>query len=340
MDEIVINSPVDMHVHLRQGSRLKQVAPLSAATWSAVLAMPNTEPVIDTSERAAAYRYEALAAAGDPSARYFAVNFDVYSTLYFRPDYTREFLRDAKPHILSVKFYPKNLTTNSRHGCSPHHPGVPAVLAAMEELGIPLNVHAEAEGYYHDREQLFAAHIYRWALDFPNLKIVLEHLSDAASLPLLSYPNVYATLTPQHLLTTGNDWFGPPFNPHLYCMPCVKRPEDRAALMEAATTTYPWKVMAGTDSAPHGKSDKHNCGCAGVFSAPIALQLYTKAFADFGRLDRLQGFLSENARRIYGIKPPPKRVRLVRAPYVIPDSYGDVVPMWAGKTIDWSIADL
>jgi dihydroorotase len=213
------------------------------------------------------------------------------------------------------------------------------VLAILEELGIPLNVHPEAPGYYHDRERLFGRHALAWAMMFPRLKIILEHLSDRVSLRLLDLPNVFATMTPQHLLTTGDDWFGPPFDPHLYCMPCVKREEDRHALLAACTTgPHRGKIMAGTDSAPHEMPRKVDCGCAGVFTAPIALQLYAQAFASYGMLDCLQAFLSDNARRIYGITPPARTVRLVREPFTIPDRYGDVVPMWAGRTIEWSIA--
>lgn len=334
IDAITIESPVDMHAHLRQGEMLRQVVPLTTTTWAAVLAMPNTDPIIDSRDRVLDYR-EAVRDAACPMGH---PDFEVYPSLYFQAHYTRDFLALVQPYILSVKFYPRGLTTNSAHGCDPGDPRVYDVLAIMEELGIPLSVHPEAPGYYHDREQLFGKYARDWSRRFPGLTIILEHLSDRNSLELLEHPNVHATVTPHHLLTTGDDWFGPPFDPHLYCMPCVKRPEDQHSLLAACGGPHRAKIMAGTDSAPHTRDRKVQCGCAGVFSAPIALQLYAQAFDAHGMADFLQDFLSGNARRIHGITPPARTVTLVREPFTIPDRYGDVVPMWAGRTIDWSIS--
>ncbi|HEY1066444.1 MAG TPA: dihydroorotase [Pirellulales bacterium] len=338
MDKIVVDAPLDMHVHLRQDALLRVVTQLTYPTWAGVMAMPNTNPPITTVEQLAQYRAEILAAVPQGEA------FEPYLTLYFQTSYTRDFLALAKPHILSIKFYPRNLTTNSHHGCDPGDPAVYDVMAAMEELGIPLSVHPEAEGYYHDREELFGRFVERWVVRFPRLKIILEHLSDRKSIPLLKHPNVFATVTPQHFLTNGNDWFGPPFNPHLYCMPCVKRPEDAQALLQAATnSSLADKFMAGTDSAPHVEDRKVSCGCAGVFTAPIALQLYAQAFDGVGAIEKLPAFLGGNARRIYGVTPPKKKITLVRKPYAIPERYDnggsgqDLIPMWAGRTIDWSV---
>ena len=333
VDEIVIDSPLDMHAHLRQDEMLRLVAPLTSRSWAGVMAMPNLSPIVDSPAAAVAYRAAILEAAKEGSDE----PFEAYTTLYFQTHYTRDFLADAKPHILSIKFYPRGMTTNSSHGCDPADPGVYDVLTSMEELGIPLSVHPEAEGYYHDREELFGKFVRDWVRRFPKLKVILEHLSDRHSVALLDLPNVHATITPQHLMTTGNDWFGPPFNPHLYCMPCVKRPEDRDALLQACFSDHPAKIMAGTDSAPHTEDRKVACGCAGVFSAPIAIQLYAQVFASAGKENMLQAFLSDNARRIYDITPPKRTVRLVREPFAIPSSYGNVIPMWAGGTLEWSI---
>lgn len=332
-DEIVLSQTFDVHTHLRENTEddnmLDYIVALTVPTWAAVLAMPNTNSIIDSPGKAVIYRRAAIGDFGD--------RFDVFPTLYFQTHYTRNFLEEAKPHIVSIKFYPKGLTTNSSHGCCPDDPEVLNVLASMEELDIPLNVHPEAEGYYHDREQLFQKYIRSWAKMFPNLRIVMEHLSDGTSVQLLELPNVYATVTPQHLLTSGNDWFGPPFNRDLYCMPCVKRPSDRLTLLHAAMFNYPEKMMAGTDSAPHTENRKIQCGCAGVFSAPIALQLYTQAFDRLGMSHMLQAFVSDNAKKFYNVTLPNRQTTLIRKPFIIPERYGNVIPMWAGKTIDWSV---
>jgi dihydroorotase len=337
---ILIESPFDAHVHFRQGPLLNRVVPWSAGNhWSGGLAMPNTDPPLTTVEQLLAYR-DAVAEAAAPW------KFRCYHTLYFQETYDRALLEAARPHILAIKFYPRGLTSNSQHGCDPGSLGVYRVLELMEELGISLSVHPEAAGYYHDRERLFGPYARDWARRFPKLQIVLEHLSDAASLPLLDLPNVYATVTPHHLLTTGNDWFGPPFDAHLYGMPCVKRPEDRDALRAACFHRYPDKIMAGTDSAPWVESKKVGCGCAGVFTAPIALALYARAFAEGGALGRLPAFLGGNAWRIYGVELPRRPLRLERGQNVIPDRYRnaapslDLVPMWAGRDIGWRVVEL
>jgi dihydroorotase len=333
-NEILISSPFDAHVHFRQGEMLRHVVPLTVATFSGALVMPNTDPIVATLDQAVRYRREILEAAGSPQEE----RFRAFVTLFFQTSMTLASLHEAAGFITSVKFYPKSMTTNSVHGVDPDDPAILPVLAAMEELDIPLNVHAEAAGYHEDREKKFGRYVRRWVRSFPRLKIVVEHISDRQSLELLSFPNVYATVTPQHLLLTGDDWVGPPLRPHLYCLPAIKRPEDRDDILRACTSWLSRKFMAGTDSAPHIVSRKLECGCAGVFTAPIALQLYAQAFDRVGSLDRLPFFLGGNARRIYGIDLPERTVRLVREPFVVPVVYGDVVPMWAGETLDWSVA--
>jgi dihydroorotase len=267
-------------------------------------------------------------------------DFAAYMTLYFSTRYDTRFLKSVGDEVVAVKFYPKGLTTNSDAGCDPHDRAVPPVLAAMEELGIPLCVHPEAPGYHEDREVLFHGHVERWARRFPALKIVLEHVSDRRTLGLLDLPNVYATVTPHHLALTGDDLIGPPLRPHNYCMPVAKRPEDRAALqvfMACSPDDRFRKVMLGTDSAPHPAWAKESSRCcAGVFNAPVALPVVTRVFEQRGCLHRLQAFVSGNARAVYGIDPPPYRVLLYRSPFKVPDRYGDVVPLMAGETLPWT----
>lgn len=335
MNEITLHSPLDMHVHFRQGDLLRDVVPHSAVTFAGALVMPNTDPPVFTRGHANCYRDEVFRAAGP--------GFWPYMTLYFQPDLGERHLINHFPDILAVKFYPRNLTTNAHHGCDPADPRVDDVLAVLERSGVPLCVHAEAEGYHEDREYLFHTHVARWATSFPGLKIVLEHVSDRRTLDLVrAYRNVHATVTPHHLLITGDDWVGPPLRPHLYCMPVAKRPEDRDALRDAVLywpDIFFRKLMLGTDSAPHPDGNKVSaCGCAGIFTAPVALQLLAPLFAAGSTVERFQAFAGDNARALHGIVPPEKAVTLVRRPFVIPARYGPVVPMWAGRTLDWSVA--
>lgn len=192
-----------------------------------------------------------------------------------------------------------------------------------------------------DREQEFMEIYERLATHFPDLKIVMEHITTEAAVALLDrFENLYATITLHHLLITLDDVAGGLLRPHLFCKPIAKRPEDRSALLEVALNAHP-KVMFGSDSAPHPKDKKEACGCAaGVFTAPIALQALCELFDRHGKLDNLQAFVSDNAQSIYGFCPEFKEVTLVEKPFTVPEKYGDVVPMFAGETIGWSIEDV
>ena len=192
-----------------------------------------------------------------------------------------------------------------------------------------------------DREAEFLAVYDRLARRFPRLTIVMEHITTRQAAAFLDeHPNVFATVTLHHLLITLDDVAGGHLQPHLFCKPIAKRPEDRDALLTAALRAHP-KLMFGSDSAPHPRSAKEAAGCAaGVFTAPVALPLLAELFDRHGALDRLQDFVSGNARRIYGITPPPKRVALERTPWSVPERYGDVVPFGGGQEIGWQVAEV
>jgi dihydroorotase len=211
-------------------------------------------------------------------------------------------------------------------------------LEAMSELGLPLCVHGETDGFVMDREAEFMSIYELIATNFPKLKIIMEHITTAAAVEMLDkYENLYATITVHHLLLTLDDVVGGMMQPHLFCKPIAKRPEDLDALLTVALSAHP-KVMFGSDSAPHPQHKKEACGCAaGVFTAPIALQLLCEIFDQYGKLDNLQSFVSDNAQRIYGICPEFKEVTLENRPFVVPANYGGVVPMYAGETINWAI---
>ena len=330
--QLQLMSPLDMHLHLRQDEMLKTVAPLSSASFSGAIVMPNTVPPITTKEQLLSYKQEILEATKDDT-------FTPFMTLFFKDSYTKEFLSQIRDEITAIKLYPAGITTNSEGGVSTIDVDTLApVLEAMSELNIPLCIHGESDGFVMDREAEFVPVYKALANAFPDLKIIMEHITTKASADaLLEHDNLYATITLHHLYITLDDVAGGLLQPHLFCKPIAKRPEDRDALLNLALNAHP-KVMFGSDSAPHPKSAKEAPGCAaGVFTAPIALPLLAELFESHNKLENLQNFVSTNAQNIYGIKPLEKAVNLVKKSMQIPSNYGSVVPFMAGKKISWSI---
>ncbi len=333
--QIVLNSPLDMHLHLRDGDMLKKVAPFSSYSFAGAIIMPNLVPPITTIEALLEYKQRILSSTCRD-------NFKPLMTLFFKNDYNYEFLKNAKKYISAIKLYPSGITTNSEGGVSSMDIGeLRDTFEVMSELGIPLLVHGETNGFVMDREKEFISIYEQFAINFPKLKIVMEHITTKQSANLLQkYENLYATITVHHLYITLDDVAGGMLNPHLFCKPIAKRPEDRDALLELALSANP-KVMFGSDSAPHPQDKKESCGCAaGVFTAPIALQALAQLFEKHNVLDNLQAFVSDNARAIYEYKPIEKEIVLEKTPFVVPKSYKDVVPMFAGEELSWSIKNV
>lgn len=329
--QIQLDSPLDMHLHLRDGEMLAQVAPLSARDFAGGVIMPNLVPPVTSVEQLEQYRAAILAAVAPHS-------FTPFMTLFFRP-YSEAELSAARPHIIGIKLYPAGVTTNSAAGVQDLRE-IDATLALMERLGIPLLVHGETHDFVLDREAAFLPIYERLARTFPRLTIVMEHITTRAAVGLLdAHPNLFATITLHHLLLTLDDVAGGLLQPHLFCKPIAKRPEDRDALLAVALAAHP-KVMFGSDSAPHPQDAKESAGCAaGVFTAPVALPLLADLFAQHNALERLPGFVSGNAQRIYGIAPPPKRVMLEQNPWTVPARYGSVVPFRAGQELEWQVVE-
>ncbi len=340
--------PLDMHLHLRDGTMLETVAPLSSYSFSGAVIMPNLVPPVRTKEEVVAYRERILAVTGcladeddfglDETE---SDHFEPLMTLFYQ-HYPRDFLEEVRDEIFGIKLYPAGITTNSEGGVSSFDlDAMRPTLEAMAALEIPLLIHGETDGFVMDREAEFMSIYEMLASNFPDLRIVMEHITTRAAVDMLDrYANLYATITLHHLLITLDDVAGGMLKPHLFCKPIAKRPEDREALLQVALEAHP-KVMFGSDSAPHPQSKKEACGCAaGVFTAPIALQVLCELFDRHGRLDNLQAFVSDNAQRIYGLCPEFKEVTLVERPFVVPQRYGDVVPMYAGETIGWSIEEV
>jgi dihydroorotase len=331
MKTISLTMPLDMHVHLRDGDMLKIVAPLTSYTFSGALVMPNLVPPVTTKEMVKEYRHRIVEAMESD-------DFEPYMTLFYQ-HFSREFLESVQDDITAIKIYPSGATTNSEGGVvSFDIEPMRETLEAMSDLGIILSVHGETQGFVMDREAEFMSVYEKLAINFPKLKIIMEHITTREAVEMLDrYSNLYATVTVHHLMITLDDVAGGMLRPHLFCKPIAKRPHDRDALLKVALAAHP-KVMFGSDSAPHPKHTKESCGCgAGVFTAPIALQLLCEIFDEHNALDNLQAFISDNAQRIYGICAEYKEVVLVERDFVVPEMYGEVVPMRAGETLKWSI---
>jgi dihydroorotase len=323
--------PLDMHLHLRDGVMLENVAPLSAYSYSGAIVMPNLVPPVASKEDVKAYRDRIMSAVPNDY-------FEPYMTLFYK-NYDKKFLESVADDITAIKLYPAGITTNSEGGVSSFDiESMRETLETMAELNIPLCVHGESDGFVMDREAEFMSVYELLAQNFPKLKIIMEHITTKEAVTMLDkYENLYATITVHHLLLTLDDVVGGMMMPHHFCKPIAKRPEDLDALLTVALDAHP-KVMFGSDSAPHPQSAKESCGCAaGVFSAPISLQLLCEIFEQYDKLDNLQAFVSDNAQNIYGICPEFKEITLEKRPFVVPEHYGNVVPMYAGEVLAWAI---
>ena len=341
---LALTRPDDLHVHFRDGANLSAVAGATAQVFGRAIVMPNLQPPVTTTAQADAYRQRIRAALPADSA------FEPLMTLYLTDATTAGEIARAKASgfVHAVKYYPAGATTHSDAGVTTlAH--VRYALAAMERHGVVLAIHGEVTDRDvdpFDRERVFVerelAAIVR---DFPALRIVLEHVTtrEAAAFVSDAPATVAATITPQHLLYSRSALFAGGLRPHLYCLPVLKREVHRQALVAAATSGNP-KFFLGTDSAPHARRAKESaCGCAGCYSAPVALPLYAEAFDDAGALDRLEAFASENGAAFYGLSRNADRVTLVREAWRVPDvlAFGDetIVPLRAGEELRWRVAD-
>jgi dihydroorotase len=344
LGQLTIPRPDDWHLHLRDGDALRAVVGYSAATFGRAIVMPNLRPPVETVAQAEAYRARILEAL--PSGADFAPCMTLYLTPHTTP---AEVVRAAKhPHVLGIKLYPAGATTHAEAGVADLG-GMQAVLAAMEEHDVPLLVHGESIDPavdVFDREAVFierelAPLVERW----PRLRVVFEHITtaEAVAFVLAAPATVAATVTPQHLLLDRNALFTGGLRPHHYCLPVLKRERHRVALLEAVASGSP-KLFLGTDSAPHEVGTKEAaCGCAGCFSAPLALPLYAEAFESVGALHALEGFASRHGPAFYRLPVAERRVTLRREPWTVPASYpfgaGRVVPLRAEGTVAWRVVE-
>jgi len=316
----------------------------TARTFARAVVMPNLDPPVTTTDRAVAYRERILSAL--PEDSHFQPLVTLYLTDLTPPE---EVERAVAAGVVAVKLYPAGATTNSEEGVTDLELVTPT-LRAMEELGLPLLVHGEVTDPgvdIFDREKAFIERVLDPLVErHPDLRVVFEHITtrEAVSWTLAAPPRVAATITPHHLLLDRNAIFRGGLNPHHFCLPVLKRGRHREALLWAAASGNP-RFFLGTDSAPHARGAKESgCGCAGIFSAHAALELYAEAFEAVGALDRLEAFASFHGADFYGLPRNHGRVALVREPWTVPAAYGfgdqEIVPLRAGEKIVWRCKEL
>jgi dihydroorotase len=328
---LTLQSPLDMHVHVRQDDMLHQVTPHTSRQFAGAVCMPNTLPPVDS-----IVRYDAYVASVQAAAAPFA--FDPYVPLFFHLNYTREELTEARDRLFGMKLYPAGVTTNSEDGVA-ELAKIEPMLQILQDLDLPLLVHGETQGYSPDREREFVAVYDHLARTFPKLRITMEHITTVEAVDFLDrHENVFATVTLHHLLYTLDDMLGGMFNPFLFCKPILKSARDRDALQQLVIAGHP-KVMFGSDSAPHTEVVKRTEGAAGCFTAPVLLPVLAEFFEDHGILDQLQSFVSDHARTIYGVTPPDRSVTLEPKEWTVPPRYGSIVPVNPGATLRWQVTE-
>jgi len=343
-DTLEITRPDDWHLHLRDGAALRAVLPDTARRFARAIVMPNLQPPVVTTADAAAYRERILAAL--PAGAAFEPLMTLYLTEGTAPD---EIVRaKASGFVHGVKLYPAHATTNSSHGVTDLRRSA-ATLDAMQRVGLPLLVHGEVtdpDVDVFDREAVFIERVLEPLVrDFPQLRIVLEHITTTAAAQFVeaAASHVGATITVHHLLLNRNAIFAGGLRPHHYCLPVLKREVHRQALVQAATSGSP-KFFLGTDSAPHPRHAKESaCGCAGIYTAHAAIELYAEAFDAAGALDRLEAFASFHGADFYGLPRNTGTVTLLRDAVTVPDTLAagghELVPFRAGERLGWRLLE-
>ncbi len=337
MQSLTIRRPDDWHVHLRDGDMLRTVAPYTARQFGRAIVMPNLAPPVTSAKAAASYRDRIAHAAGEG----FTPLMTCYLTDQTDPD---ELERGHTEGVwVAAKLYPAGATTNSASGVTGIANIYPA-LERMQRVGMVLCVHGEVTDPdidIFDREAVFIERVLSTLVDdFPDLKIVFEHITTAEAAEFVrdGPATLAATITPQHLHINRNAIFAGGLRPHFYCLPVAKRERHRLAVRKAAVSGSP-KFFLGTDSAPHDRSAKESaCGCAGIFNAPYALESYASVFEDEGALGQFEAFASEHGPRFYGLPLNEGSVTLERFEQIVPQEVDGLVPFHAGETLGWRLA--
>lgn len=342
IDRLTLLRPDDWHIHLRDGAVLPHTVADAARTFARAIIMPNLVPPVRNTAQADQYRERIL------NARPAQSTFEPLMVLYLTDQTSAQDIKDAKASgfVQAAKLYPAGATTNSDSGVTALQALYPA-LEAMSEVGMPLLIHGEvthSDVDIFDREKRFIDdQLVGLVNRFPDLKVVLEHITtaDAAQFVSAASDKVAATITAHHLLYNRNHMLAGGIRPHFYCLPILKRNTHQEALLDAATSGNT-KFFLGTDSAPHAQNAKEiACGCAGCYTAYAAIELYAEAFEQRNALDKLEGFASHFGADFYGLDRNQDTITLVREPWTVPDSfnYGEqqLVPLRAGETLNWRV---
>jgi dihydroorotase len=343
MRTLTIIRPDDWHLHLRDGEHLRAVLPDTARRFARAIVMPNLKPPVSTTRLALEYRDRVLAAL--PAG----ARFEPLMTLYLTDNTPASEIEQARASgkVHAVKYYPAGATTHSDAGVTDIGRCARA-LEAMEKHGMPLLVHGEVTDPavdVFDREKVFVERVLTpLAARHPGLRIVLEHITTREAVEFVTgaRPRIAATITAHHLLLSRGALFAGGIRPHLYCLPVLKREAHRQALVKAATSGSP-KFFLGTDSAPHARHTKEtDCGCAGIYTAHAAIELYAEAFAAAGALDKLEGFASRHGPQFYGLPANEDTITLSETSWEVPAelAFGAdrLVPLRAGVNVEWKLA--
>ncbi|NLZ79261.1 MAG: dihydroorotase [Gammaproteobacteria bacterium] len=342
IDRLTLLRPDDWHIHLRDGAVLPHTVADAARTFARAIIMPNLVPPVRNTAQADQYRERIL------NARPAQSTFEPLMVLYLTDQTSAQDIKEAQASgfVHAAKLYPAGATTNSDSGVTALQALYPA-LEAMSEVGMPLLIHGEvthSDVDIFDREKRFIDdQLVGLVNRFPDLKVVLEHITtaDAAQFVSAASDKVAATITAHHLLYNRNHMLAGGIRPHFYCLPILKRNTHQEALLDAATSGNA-KFFLGTDSAPHAQNAKEiACGCAGCYTAYAAIELYAEAFEQRNALDKLEGFASHFGADFYGLDRNQDTITLVREPWTVPDSfnYGEqqLVPLRAGETLNWRV---
>jgi dihydroorotase len=340
MQTVIINRPDDWHVHLRDEDMLLHTVPATSCHFARALIMPNLKPALTNLSSIEAYRNRIISATPNNHS------FTPYMTFYLNESVEAETLEQAAliPYILGAKLYPAGATTNSEEGAKSLSAIYP-LFEVLQNSNLVLQIHGEVtHGDIFERESLFIEEYLRPIVaNFPKLRIVLEHISTQAAVDFVTQApaTVAATITPHHLLYNRNKLLAGGIRPHYYCLPILKHEQDQKALQQAVSSGNP-KFFAGTDSAPHATHTKESaCGCAGIYSAPFALALYTQMFDELKQIQKLNHFLSHFGADFYQLPINPEEIELIKLsqqiPATMPLGSTQVIPVAAGETLQWSI---
>lgn len=342
---ITLRQPDDWHIHLRDGDALARTVADAAQQFNRVIVMPNLVPPVMNTAQADAYRQRIMKHVNTTEKQSL---FEPLMVLYLTDQTTANDIYEAHKSgiVKAVKLYPAGATTNSDSGVTDINSRA-EVFAAMQDVGMPLLIHGEVTDNHidiFDREQVFIEQILTpLAQQFPNLRIVMEHITTAQAVEFVTQAsdNIAATITAHHLLFNRNDMLVGGIRPHYFCLPILKRSTHQQALINAATSGNP-KFFLGTDSAPHATDKKEAaCGCAGAYTAYAAIELYATAFEAVGALDKLEGFASNFGPDFYGLPRNEETITLQKNSWTAPQSLAfagsNLTPLLAGEEITWQL---